>query len=99
MRKRSGIAVVCLVVAGFVAFSFCQAAAKDVITFGYSIALTGLHSAGAQGQVEAYAVWEEIVNKRGGIFVKEEGKKLPQDERDKTGCDHEYPLFELLQPY
>jgi hypothetical protein len=25
----------------------------------------------------AYAVWKDIVNKKGGIYVKEEGKKLP----------------------
>jgi branched-chain amino acid transport system substrate-binding protein len=76
MRKKAGIAAVCFMSLVLVGFS-SQALAKDVITFGYSIALTGVHSAGAQGQVEAYAVWEEIVNKKGGIFVKEEGKKLP----------------------
>ena len=89
MKTRSAL-VLFLVLAGFAAFSFSQAAAKDVITFGYSIALTGGSSAGAQGEVEAYAVWEEIVNKKGGIFVKEEGKKLPvkmvyYDDQSDTG--------------
>ena len=76
MRKRAGVVTACFMSLLLVGFSF-QASAKDVITFGYSIALTGVHSAGAQGQIEAYSTWEEIVNKRGGIFVKEENKKLP----------------------
>jgi branched-chain amino acid transport system substrate-binding protein len=38
-----------------------------------------MFSAGAEGQHEACTVWKEIVNKRGGIYVKEEGKKLPVD--------------------
>lgn len=33
-----------------------EALAKEVITFGCSIDLTGVHFTGAQGQVEAYAV-------------------------------------------
>ncbi len=76
MRKKAGILALCLIVAVLVGFS-SEASAKDVITLGYSIALTGVNSAGAQGQVEAYAIWEDIVNKKGGIYVKEEGKKLP----------------------
>jgi branched-chain amino acid transport system substrate-binding protein len=77
MRKERFYFFVCFIAAVFVAFFAGQATAKDSIKFGYSIALTGVHSAGAQGQVEAYAVWQEVVNKKGGIFVKEEGKKLP----------------------
>ena len=76
MRTRNAL-VLFLVLAGFVVFSSAPASAKDSIRFGYSIALTGMFSAGAEGQAEAVTAWKEIVNKRGGIFVKEEGKKLP----------------------
>jgi branched-chain amino acid transport system substrate-binding protein len=76
MRARS---VFCffLVLSAVIVFSSGPVSAKDSIKFGYSISLTGVLSANAEGQVEAYTVWKEIVNKKGGIFVKEEGKKLP----------------------
>ena len=78
MRTRY---VLCLflVLSAVVVFSSVPVSAKDSIKFGYSIALTGVLSANAEGVVEAYAVWKELVNKKGGIFVKEEGKKLPVD--------------------
>jgi len=41
------------------------------------MALTGPYAPAAKGQMEAYLVWEEQVNKKGGIFVKEFNKKLP----------------------
>src|SRR5271166_670290 len=68
-----------LVLSAVVVFSSVPVSAKDSIRFGYSIALTGVLSANAEGVVETYAVWKELVNKKGGIFVKEEGKKLPVD--------------------
>jgi branched-chain amino acid transport system substrate-binding protein len=69
-------AVVCMVLAsGFLGPS--QAAAKDLITFGFSMSLTGIYAPGAAGQMEAYQLWEEKVNKGGGIEVKQFGKKLP----------------------
>lgn len=76
MRTRY---VLCLflVLSAVVVFSSVPVSAKDSIRFGYSIALTGVLSPNAEGVVEAYAVWKELVNKKGGIFVKEEGKKLP----------------------
>ena len=76
MRTRYVVALF-LMLAVIVVFSAVPASAKDSIKFGYSISLTGVLSANAEGQVEAYAVWKEIVNKKGGIYVKEEGKKLP----------------------
>jgi branched-chain amino acid transport system substrate-binding protein len=76
MGKRYAWALILMLV-GCVVFFSVPASAKDSIRFGYSIALTGMFSAGAEGQAEAVTVWKEIVNKKGGIFVKEEGKKLP----------------------
>jgi branched-chain amino acid transport system substrate-binding protein len=51
--------------------------AKDVITVGFSMALTGKYAPQATGQMQAYQLWEEDVNRKGGIFVKAYGKKLP----------------------
>jgi len=47
MRKRAGVVTACFM--SLLLVGFLQASAKDVITFGYSIALTGVHSAGAPG--------------------------------------------------
>ena len=77
--KRSVSATAVLLATLFFAFLShgIAAPANESIRLGYSIALTGVNSAAAQSVVESYAVWEEIVNKRGGIYVKEYGKKLP----------------------
>lgn len=72
--KRAAAVVSCLVVMfGFVGW----AGAKDDIRIGFSMALTGLYAPAAKGQHEAYLLWEEQVNKKGGIFVKEFNKRLP----------------------
>jgi len=49
--------------------------AKDNIRFGFSMALTGPYAPAAKGQMEAYLLWEEQVNKKGGILVKDQGNK------------------------
>jgi branched-chain amino acid transport system substrate-binding protein len=80
MRRELRVSGTGVLVAAFI-FALLSngiaAPAKDSIRFGYSVALTGVFSAAAQSVVESYAVWEETVNKRGGIYVKEYGKKLP----------------------
>ncbi len=62
---------------GFVCLPHPKALAKDSITIGFSMALTGRFAPQATGQMQAYQLWEEEVNKQGGIYVKEYGKKLP----------------------
>jgi branched-chain amino acid transport system substrate-binding protein len=52
---------------------------KEVIRFGFSMSLTGIYSQAAVSQMNAYQLWKEEVNARGGIFVKSFGKKLPID--------------------
>jgi branched-chain amino acid transport system substrate-binding protein len=54
-----------------------SASAKDEIRIGFSMALTGRNAPAAAGQMQAYQLWEEVTNKKGGIHVKEFGKKLP----------------------
>jgi branched-chain amino acid transport system substrate-binding protein len=61
----------------FVCFPISKALAKDQITAGFSMALTGIYSPMAVGQMGSYQLWEEVVNQQGGIYVKEYGKKLP----------------------
>jgi branched-chain amino acid transport system substrate-binding protein len=70
-----GISCVLAVVALCLAFS--TASAKDQITVGFSMSLTGRLAPQATGQMQAYQLWEQTVNAQGGIQVKEFGKKLP----------------------
>jgi len=65
-----------------VMFLFCPtvhaAPAKDKIVIGQAISLSGPLAGAVQiagGPI--YELWVEEVNKKGGIFVKEYGKKLP----------------------
>ena len=52
--------------------------APGKILFGNPIALSGINSAGAMmSQIRAYDLWVETVNAKGGIYVKEYGKKIP----------------------
>lgn len=60
------------------AFSVGQVfAQKKQITVGFGMSLTGRYAPGAVGEMQAYQLWAEDVNKRGGIFVKELNKRLP----------------------
>ena len=52
--------------------------APDEILFGNPIALSGMYSAGAMmSQIRSYDLWVEDINAKGGIYVKEYGKKIP----------------------
>ncbi|MDI6762302.1 MAG: amino acid ABC transporter substrate-binding protein [Thermodesulfobacteriota bacterium] len=69
-----------LLVIGVFLIIFCLnggALAKDNIRIGFSMALTGPFAPAAKGQMDAYLLWEELVNKNGGILVKEFGRRLP----------------------
>src|SRR4030042_6462096 len=74
IRCWLGITVIVLAIVGIAG----TVMAKDKIVFGQAIALSGPMAGGAAisgGPV--YELWVEEVNKNGGIFVKEFGKKLP----------------------
>jgi branched-chain amino acid transport system substrate-binding protein len=51
------------------------AMAADPITVGFSMSLTGKYAAAALGQMQSYQLWEDRVNKAGGIKVGD--KKVP----------------------
>lgn len=51
---------------------------KDKIRIGNAISLSGPYAPGAiTTQIAPYDMWVKEVNAKGGIFVKEYGKKLP----------------------
>ncbi len=50
---------------------------KKEIVIGFSISLSGPGAPAGTEQLNAYLVWAEWVNSRGGIYVKELGKRLP----------------------
>lgn len=80
MRRRRFLALTVLV--PVVMFLLCSsvgaAPAKDKIRIGWVTSLSGgLASGVAVTTAPAYEMWLEDVNAKGGIFVKEYGKKLP----------------------
>jgi branched-chain amino acid transport system substrate-binding protein len=74
--------------------------AKDKIVIGQAISLSGPNAGGvaiAGGPI--YELWVEEVNKNGGIYVKEYGKKLPVELKrydDKTDIGTMTNLLEKL---
>ncbi len=50
---------------------------KNSIKIGFTIALSGPGAGAGTEQYRAYEVWKEWINSKGGIYVKEYGKKLP----------------------
>ncbi len=91
--------VVCLL---FPCASFSQKGpmkGKEKIRIGFSMSLTGIYAAGAESQMNAYNLWSEEVNKRGGIFVKDLNKKLPVEliyYDDKSQPDVAVRIYEKL---
>jgi branched-chain amino acid transport system substrate-binding protein len=87
------ILVLILVMAGLTMPTKGQAAGKapDTIRFGNPIALSGPYAPGAKTtQIAPYDMWAKEVNAKGGIFVKEFGKKIPieiirYDDKSDTG--------------
>jgi branched-chain amino acid transport system substrate-binding protein len=70
------VSVVVVVLIGVVGAT--DSSAKDKIVIGQAIALSGPLAGGVEiagGKI--YELWVEEVNKKGGIYVKEYGKKLP----------------------
>lgn len=63
-------------IVGLPSAGLAQRPAKTEIKVGFSMSLTGIYAAGAKSQMNAYQLWAEEVNKKGGIFVKEYNKRL-----------------------
>jgi branched-chain amino acid transport system substrate-binding protein len=80
-RKTVALARACLIAAlATIGMGQSPAAAQQdpkEIVVGYSISLTGKFSTEASDVHRAYQLWVEEINKRGGVAVKEAGRKLP----------------------
>ncbi len=84
-----------LLVVGWTVPNQAQAAAKapDKIRIGNAISLSGPYAIGAKTtQIAPYDMWAKEVNAKGGIYVKEYGKKIPveiiryDDKSDRGTC-------------
>ncbi len=88
--KHSKLAV-CVILATFLLAFPPAAHSKDKILIGCAISLSGPYAPGAEmTQIPNYKMWVEEVNAKGGIFVKEYGKRLPvelviQDDKSEIG--------------
>ncbi len=78
MSKKKFVLVAVAVLMFFVSTTIHAAPAKDKIRIGWVTSLSGiLATAVATTTAPAYEIWLEEVNAKGGIYVKEYGKKLP----------------------
>jgi branched-chain amino acid transport system substrate-binding protein len=66
-------------IAGFLCEAplFAAGKDKDVITVGFAMNLTGREAPQAVGHMQAYELWAEMVNEKGGLYIPEYGKKIP----------------------
>lgn len=53
------------------------AASKDSILIGFSTPITGIYAAGGESHLNGFLLWQDYVNEKGGINVKDLGKSLP----------------------
>jgi branched-chain amino acid transport system substrate-binding protein len=90
--------VLLMAIVAFPGSADCQT--KDKIRIGNAISLSGPYSAGATTtQIAPYDLWVKEVNAKGGIFVKEYGKKLPVEiirYDDKSDIGNAVKLVEKL---
>jgi len=78
MNKKMFVLVAIAVFMFFINTTLDAAPAKDKIRIGWVTSLSGiLATAVATTTAPAYEIWLEEVNAKGGIYVKEYGKKLP----------------------
>lgn len=98
-ERHSKLAVYIILTALFIAIPL-TAYSKDKIVIGTAISLSGPYASGAAiTQTPNYQMWVEDVNAKGGILVKQYGKRLPvelitYDDRSDIGTAVQ--LFEKL---
>ncbi len=81
MKKKLLFALLVAIPMVMLLFSFSQAApAKDKIRVGWVTSLSGVNAPGVMDTSgNVYKMWVEEVNAKGGLYIKEYGKKLPLD--------------------
>ena len=80
MRRQSSLLALtaALAVAGAVASAAVAKDAPKSIRIGYAISLSGVNAQGAgTTTLPGYQLWVHDVNAKGGIMVKEFGKRIP----------------------
>lgn len=96
MNKIAKIFALCSVL---VFFMVGQAFAKDKIRFGYSASLSGGYSQVGEMVKAGYTIWGEMVNDKGGIYVKDLDQTLPVEMihyDDKSDPSTAAKLYEKL---
>ena len=77
MKEKKGSVLLFLILLGLLwALTPALAAEKNEIILGYSAPVSGGMSHIGEKIRHGYTIWSEMVNEKGGIFVKEFGKKL-----------------------
>ncbi len=71
MKRVLSLAVAAVLAAGLSGFSNAES-----VRIGYSIAKTGLFAQGAVSQINAYELWREQVNARGGLDIGGKEKRM-----------------------
>ncbi len=90
VARNSKLAICILLAVLLITFPL-TAHSKDKIRIGNAIALSGVYAFGAKTtQIAPFDMWAKEVNAKGGIYVKEYGKKLPveiirYDDKGDTG--------------
>ncbi len=88
---RNSKLTICILLAVLLITFPLTAHSKDKIRIGNAIALSGVYAFGAKTtQIAPFDMWAKEVNAKGGIYVKEYGKKLPveiirYDDKGDTG--------------
>lgn len=80
MQAMIVIAIVIIAIAASAYYYFAtmqQASKKREILIGCSLSLSGASSAQATNQLNAYNLWVEEVNEKGGLYIREYGTKIP----------------------
>ena len=76
-----------------------KAPKKESIRIGFSTSLTGIYAPGNDSKLNAIILWSEQVNAKGGIQVKDIGKKLPVElvyYDDKSSTEEAIRIYERL---
>ncbi len=99
MRRKLFFALLAVIPIVMLLFSFSQAApAKDKIRVGWVTSLSGVNAPGVMDTSgNVYKMWVEEVNAKGGLYIKEYGKKLPLEVTmydDKSDVGTMTKLFE-----
>jgi branched-chain amino acid transport system substrate-binding protein len=77
LSQAAWAAALAIITAGFTTAALAAEAPKS-IRIGYAVSLSGVNAQGAAvTTLPAYKLWVDDVNKKGGLMIKEFGKRIP----------------------